>query len=433
MSTGGSEEENVLEKEVQSEEEKMSVAATDNVENVETKEGDAVQPETVQEDQEVQAETVQAEAVVENIEATVTPLVPERQVLPKQALVCVGEYPAQILVKGSFLSQKDAVQPVFIDKSSDEILKWGKDVFDEEAVSGLDANVDTQFWFQVMTYVERNEKFVERLKDKLVDNQYGALVVSSAWDGIGSAFLPMLTSRLKEWNMDSVAVALLPSKVQSADASFNALSALGMCFSQESATLILVGRDQLNKYVGVDRNGSVVEGIMVLDTVVEMMLAKKTAVRELAEMSRSFGVKAFTILAATGASFKIYGSLENILDTTLFRSLLSINLSSASLLYVLPRVSVQLKEKLSRDKIELSVANWFKEKVSLESIYITEPLYVEDTTDRVDLIMFVGGFDLKAIVASMEKKGNAIKTQAVKQGSIKEKDWEGIIKSLAKS
>ena len=150
-------------------------------------------------------------------------------------------------------------------------------------------------------------------------------------------------------------------------------------------------------------------------------------------MSRSFGVKAFTVLAATGASFKIYGSLENILDTTLFRPLLSINLSTASLIYVLPRVSVQLKEKLSRDKIELSVANWFKDKTALESIYVTEPLYVEDTTDRVDLIMFVGGFDLKSIVASMEKKGNAIRTQAVKHGSIKEKEWEEIIKSLAKS
>jgi hypothetical protein len=58
-------------------------------------------------------------------------------------------------------------------------------------------------------------------------------------------------------------------------------------------------------------------------------------------------------------------------------------------------------------------------------------MYVEEVNDRVDVVMFVGGFDLKEMFTLMEKKVNAIKTQAVKQGSIKEKDWEGIMKSLA--
>jgi hypothetical protein len=30
----------------------------------------------------------------------------------------------------------------------------------------------------------------------------------------------------------------------------------------------------------------------------------------------------------------------------------------------------------------------------------------------------------------MEKKANAIKSQAIKQGSIKEDDWQAIVKSL---
>jgi len=175
------------------------------------------------------------------------------------------------------------------------------------------------------------------------------------------------------------------------------------------------------------------KGNRVLNCLVEMMLTKKTFVRELSEMSRSFGVKTFAILAATGASFKIYGSLENILDTTLFRPLLSFDLSGASLLYVLSRIPRQMKEKLSRDKIELAIASWFKEKAVLKSIYVTDPLYVEDINDRVDIVLLVGGSDLKEMFTSMEKKVGAVKTEAVKQGSIKKEDWEGIMKSLAMS
>ena len=250
-------------------------------------------------DVEVEAETVEnkepqnVEVIVENIEVTevaVETPKPKRQILPKHALICVGEYPIKILVKGQFPSQKDDVQPVFIDKSSEEIVKWSNDVLNEDAVSGLDANVETHFWYQILPYLTQNEGFVTQLRNKLMDNQHGALILASSWDGVGSAMLPTLISRLKEWNVNSVALTLLPSKLQPSDAHFNALSSMGICFSKEPATLILVGRDQLNKYVGVERNGSVMKGNRVLNCLVEMMLTKKTFVRELSEMSRSFGV-----------------------------------------------------------------------------------------------------------------------------------------------
>jgi len=135
-------------------------------------------------------------------------------------------------------------------------------------------------------------------------------------------------------------------------------------------------------------------------------------------------------MAATGASFKIFGSLENILDSTLFRPLLSFNLSSALLLYVLLRIPMHLKEVLGRDKVELEIAHWFKEKAVLKSIHVTEPIYVEEVNDRVDLIMIVGGFDLASVFFPMEKKIDAIKAQATKQGSIKEEEWKEIKKGL---
>jgi hypothetical protein len=91
---------------------------------------------------------------------------------------------------------------------------------------------------------------------------------------------------------------------------------------------------------------------------------------------------------------------------------------------------LKLKDKLSRGKIELAIANWFKEKASLQSIFISEPLYVEDTTDRIDVVMFVGGFDVTKMFTSMEKKVSEIQSRLIKQGSIKEDEWQAIVKSL---
>jgi hypothetical protein len=163
------------------------------------------------------------------------------------------------------------------------------------------------------------------------------------------------------------------------------------------------------------------------------MLTKDTLVQEISELSRAFNAKIFTILAATGASFKIYGSLENILNAALFNPFLTFDLSNASVLYVLLRMPLQFKDKLPRGKIELAVANWFKKKASLNSIYVTEPVYVEDVSDRIDVAMFVGGFDLTDMFNSLEKKVNATKNQAVKKGWIKEEEWKGIVKSLTAS
>ena len=152
-------------------------------------------------------------------------------------------------------------------------------------------------------------------------------------------------------------------------------------------------RDHIESYEGVDRKGESIKGNMVANYLLNLFLAKDTLVDEISELSRTFNTKLFTPLLVTGASYKIYGSLENMLNTALLKPFLTFDLSSASLLYVLLRMPLSLKDKLPRGKIELAITNWFKEKTNLQSIYITEPIYTEDMTDRIDAVLFVGGFD----------------------------------------
>ena len=365
--------------------------------------------------------------ILESIEKHIALLKP---LLPNHAIICIGEYPTKILLKGPLADKTDDMLPIFIEKSTKEISKWSQGRLDPYSILGLDAKIDTHFWFHVLPYVAKNDEFMTRLKNKLADKQRDAVIVSSIWDGVGGALLSALISQFAEWNTSSVALAVLPSKVQPSDVHFNAFASMGMSMSKESTPVVLIDRDRLEGYMGADRNGSTIEGNDVANYLLELMLTKDTLVQELSELSRAFNIKIFTILATTGASFKIYDSLENILNAALFNPLLTFDLSTTSVLYVLLRMPIQLKDKLPRGKTELTVANWFKKRASLNSIYVTEPVYVEDVSDRIDVVMFVGGFDLTEMFTSMEKKVNATKNQAIKKGWIKEDEWRGIVKSL---
>src|SRR4030043_121696 len=353
-----------------------------------------------------------------------------RPLWPNHTIICIGEYPMKILLKGHHANKTEDTLPIFIDKSTKEITKWSQSRLDPYSIMGLDTKSDTHFWFHVLPHVAKNDAFMGRLKNKLGDKQRDAIMVMSIWDGIGSPLLPTLISQFAEWNTSAVAFTMLPSKVQPSDVHFNAFSSMGMCASKDSTPVVLIDRDRLESYVGVDRNGSTIVGNTVVNYLLELMLTKDTLVQELSELSRAFNAKTFTILVATGASFKIYGSLENILNAALFNPFLTFDLSSTSVLYVLLRMPLQFKDKLPRGKIELAVANWFKKKASLHSICVTEPVYVEDGSDRTDVAMFVGGFDLTEMFASLEKKVNPTKNQVVKKGWIKEEEWKGIVKSL---
>jgi hypothetical protein len=353
--------------------------------------------------------------------------------VPQQAVVCIGEYPTKILLKENFVEKMGDALPLFVGKSSKDIIKWSQSTLNPDTVLGIDKKVDTHFWFNVTAYIAQDNSVIERLKDKSVEKVTDAIMVSALWDGVASALLPTLTAQFKEWNINAAALAILPSKLQPSDVHFNALSSLGMCATQETAPILLTDRDHLESFVGVNRDGSVIKGNAIVNYLLELMLAKETLVQELSELSRSFGVKIFTVLSATGASPRIYGSMENILNAALSRPLLNFDISTATLVYVLIRMPIHLKDKLSRGNIELTIASWFKEKANLKSIYVAEPVYVEEITDRVDIVMLLGGFSTSKLFASLEKKVKDIKAEAVKKGLIKEEDWQGIVKSLAEA
>ena len=361
-----------------------------------------------------------------NVEENVKPLKPT---FHKPAIICIGEYPIKILLEGDLVKQ-DASLYIFIDKSSEDIARWSQSVLNPDNILGVDLNIDTHFWFQVMPSITTDGVLIGRLKNKPIDSLRGAVIVSSLWDGVSSGLLPVLISQLKESNTNTLVFGVLPSEKQVSDAHFNAFSSMGLCVSEGFASILLLDRDQLESYVGVDKNGSVLKGDVFFNYLLEIIAAKEKIVQELSELSRAFNVRIYTVLSATGASFGIYGSIENILNSALSRSFLKFDLASASVVYVLLRLPRQFKEKLSKRKIELEISSWFKEKAKLQTTFLSEPIYVEDVNDRIDLVMLVGGFDTTEIFTTMEKKAKTIKSFVAKKGLLKENEWKAITKSL---
>lgn len=358
--------------------------------------------------------------VLASIEKHIEALKP---LMPKRAVVCVGEYPIKIFLK-NIENNMEGTLPIFIEKSTDEIYKWLPKEFKPYFMYGFeDEKIDTHFWYDVLPTITKDHSITESLKKKPTEKMRSAIIFSSVWDGVGSAVLPALIKKFRASTMDSLSIAVLPSKIQANDAHFNAYATLQLCSATEGSTVLLMDRDGLESFEGVDREGKIIKGNIVANYILRMFLEKEALVEEISELSRTFSTKMFTPLLITGASYKIYGSLENILNATLLKPFLTFNLSSATLLYVVLRMPNNLKDTLPRSKIELSITNWFKEKTSLKSIHISEPTYTEDMTDRIDAVLFLGGFDTIEMFAKLDKKVSDIKTAAVEKGLMTE-DWQ---------
>jgi hypothetical protein len=347
-----------------------------------------------------------------------------KPLLPRQAIVCVGEYPIKLLLKEPGITKANEALPILIEKSSDEIYKWLPEGFKPYFLLGFeDAKIKMHFWYNILPYISKDESIIGSLKKKSLQSLHGSIICASVWDGVGSASLPTLISKFKASNIESLAIAFLPSKLQSADAHFNAYASLQTCLRNDASTVLLLDRDNLDRYEGVSRKGEPIKGNIVANHLVNMLLAKETLVAEISELSRIFNSKLFTALFVTGASYKIYGSLENMLNGVLLKPLLTFDLSSAAVLYVLFRIPLGLKDQLSRAKIELAIASWFEDKAKLQSTYITEPVYTEDMSDRIDIALLVGGFDTTKMFNNFEKKVEALKNQAIANGLITA-DWQ---------
>jgi hypothetical protein len=346
----------------------------------------------------------------------------------KPILICIGEFPLKIVTNE--ISKKNNqvfLNSIFISRFANN-WKISKD--NQNHIISLDENIDMHFWHQILPLLNKDNSIIENILKNSIDKNKGVIVLSSLWEGFGSAITPTLISQFKDSFTNSIIFGILPSKIQPSDAHYNAFSAVGLCLSKNFTPIVLIDRDKLESYVGIDNNGLIIKGNQSVNFLLALIKNNASFVQEISELSRAFNVKSYSLLMTSGASINLYGSLENILNVTLLRTLLKFNLSSSSIIYGIFRIPKKMKNKLSKNKIELVLANWFKDKLPLKSILISDPIFIDSNEDRIDLALFVGGLNLTDIFQSINEKIRPIKNSALKNGFIKKKDWEKIVKEL---
>ena len=354
--------------------------------------------------------------------------------ISQQILLCVGEYSSKIIIQNTFQNKKYAFSyPLLVSKFSQDVNGWSQSIIDGKYILSLEKNVDSHFWYQILPVLSESNVLIENLKKRSIDNIKGVIVLSSLWDGFGSALTPALISQFKESNTNSIVFGILPSQLQTSDAHFNAFSSVSLCLSKNFAPIVFLDRDQVENFSGIDRQGSIIKGSSVVNFLLDLIQKKESFVQEISELTRAFDVRVYTVMLSFGASLSVYGSLENILNAAMLRPLLKFKLSSSCVAYAVFRIPTKMKKTLSKNNIELTLANWFKEKTNLKSIQISEPIYIDSKEDRIDLALFVGGFELSDIFTPIMKKIQPMKNNAIKKGLIKKKDWEVIVKELIPS
>jgi hypothetical protein len=61
---------------------------------------------------------------------------------------------------------------------------------------------------------------------------------------------------------------------------------------------------------------------------------------------------------------------------------------------------------------------------------VSEPIYVDDTSDRVDILALAGSFNMTELTGILQKRASKVKNDALKKGLIKEEDWAAAVKNL---
>jgi len=345
-------------------------------------------------------------------------------------LLCLGEYAIKTVSKWPSLEKTRRIFPIFIGRSLEEIREWIGLNLDSQSIMEMGVGDQTHFWFNVLSEIKDNDRIIERLKEKSVHKREKSILAASVWDGESSGLLPFLLSKIKEWETDTISIAILPSIFQSSDDHFNTVSSIGLSLAKGTIPILLVDRENLENYIGVDRRGEILKGNAVIHYLLELIFSKESLIRELNELSEIFEVNNFTVLLASGASLRIYGSLKNIFKSLLFRPLLNFNLSSSTICYILLRIPADMKEIMTKEMVEKEFSDWIGEKASFDSLEVSDPIYVNERNDRVDIAVFLGGFSKNETFMQMSKKSADMARNAILRGFIERDEWEKILRSL---
>jgi len=336
--------------------------------------------------------------------------------LPERAFISIGGYTNNILLKNTLFSKAFDVLFLLVGKKSECFIENLNEKLDFFRFIDFDPDLDEHFWFNIIEYIENKKILDSDLKDNLVHKVKSGLIISSTWDGTGAGLFSYLTSKFMEWNKEFISIALLPFESQPSDAHFNSHSSMQICINKGESPIIVINRELLENYVGVDRKGQLIKGSMILKEIIDLMLSKGDFLNDFLNFTKYFDIRLYAIMISTGCSVRIYGSIENVLNSMLHRMLLNFDLRESYVFYVLSRIPINLREEITKEKLEKTFISWVREKAVPKVIFISDPIFIDELNDRIDVMIMVGGFNEEKILNSLEEKARETIEYLTKKG-----------------
>ncbi len=344
-------------------------------------------------------------------------------ILPDKAVVTVGQYTLETLIDSPKLSEEDYYTLLRVIHKKD--LQHKTIDIDPNRSLMADTLYEPHYWFDMGEYYEKVD-LDQQLEHIIYGYHKQVLTLSNISEGACSGILPEIHRFLAMKEKSTVGVALFPAMNHSSDALYNAFSAIGRILIDNSTPLILLDQGLMEDYNGVHRRGDVLVNKAIIDYFIDMLLDKENFIRELDRLSRSYGVKIYSPLLATGCSLDIYGSFRNILEISLEQQLMDMNLKTAKMVYVLVRAPLSYQDEFQKGQLEFEVTQWLQERIGIDIPQICEPMFVDEYGDRVDVIILVGGYDTGKKFNEIYQRIERFSKMNVDQGLVEKEEWDKI-------
>jgi hypothetical protein len=348
-------------------------------------------------------------------------------VLPDKAVVTVGQYTLDSLLDTPRFQEDERLDLFRVYHKKD--LEHKTLYIDPESQVQVDTLYEPHYWYDLMENVNEDE-FKGRLAERIFDYHKEVLTLVNLSEGSSSGLYPMLHKFLAEREKNTLGTVIFPSMGHSGDALFNAFASVGMITLDNSTPLLLIDQGSLEAYRGVHRMGEALKGLDVVDYLVELLLDKDGFIRDIYKLSRNFGIRFFSPLLATGCSLTIYENFRNILNIVLEQPLMTIDMSTASMIYVLVKAPTYYKDEFTKGKIEYEVSQWLKDSLGSDVPQVCEPIFVEEFGDRVDVVILVGGWNTSPMFRDIYRRIERFSNMNLEQGLYDRQLWEKIMEKL---
>jgi hypothetical protein len=242
-----------------------------------------------------------------------------------------------------------------------------------------------------------------------------AFFMGSLSEGIVAGVAPFLSSVAKEKNsnISRIFVTTIPSEGSSEQVQFNAYCGLANLVQTGAEVIIIMQESVLKTFRAISRSGADLDADFLLPYMWDMLLAIDIeGLAELSHIAQSFRLQVLSPALAFGASYEIYGSIANIIEHSLYNIMVPMNPENVIAAVAVARVPNKLLDKVGHDALQEQFTGWTRRRFPAIRGSLLRIIPKEESSDRIDTILLLGGKNLESIADLMKNGYNDFKSHA---------------------